>query len=302
MAKKKEAAAKSKTKPQLHWSGLNMLWMCGEQYRRVYIEGDREPPGVALLIGSTCHTTAGADLKSKVSTGQLLKTKEIADLARDQLNRNWDERPVALDEKERDLGPKKVRGQAVDLSVRLAELHHTELAPDIEPDKSPRTDADGKVLGCKGLDRPWVVNCENYPFDLAGEIDLVEIDTVGPEPEPVIRDLKTASQTPNQAKADQHDQFTCYGLAYKVIEGAEVGRFGYDALVKLKTPKAVTLWTTRDAADYKLFMARFENACQAIEKGIFVPVGRDHWKCSEKYCGFFHTCPYAKGRLTMAVL
>ena len=153
-----------------------------------------------------------------------------------------------------------------------------------------------------------MVNCENYPFDLAGTIDITEIENLHTDPnkpaelEAIIRDTKTAKQTPSQSKADDTDQLTCYGLAYSVIEGTPPARYAYDGLVKLKKPKAVTIWTTRDAADFAVFMARFENACVMIEKEAFIPIGRDHWKCSEKFCGFFHTCSYAKGRLSMAVL
>lgn len=281
---------------------------CGEQFRRRYIEGEKMPPGIALLIGGSCHSVNDANMTAKVKTGTLMNTSDLADLARDTFNKKWEEQPVVLNAEEKETGIKKTKGQATDMTITLTGLYHTELAPDICPDPTPRLNPEGEIIGYKGIERPFVVKCENYPFDLAGTIDITEIeqihtDTRKPaETEIIIRDTKTAAQTPSQDKADNHDQFTCYGLGYTVIEGHRPTRYAYDGLVKLKKPKAVTVWTTRDAADFAIFMARFENACQTIEKEVYTPIGRDHWKCSAKFCGFFHTCHYAKGRLSMAVL
>ena len=231
---------------------------------------------------------------------------DLADLARDTANRNWDLKEIQLDPDEKALGIKKAKGQVVDLTIALTGIYHTDLAPDINPDPTPRLSPEGETIGYKGIERPWVVHCENYPYDLAGTTDITEIENLHTDPSKqaelqiIIRDTKTAKAKPSQGKVDDHDQFTCYGLAHNVIDGHAPTAYAYDALVKTKVPKAVTMWTTRDAADFAVFMARFENACEMIEKEAFVPIGRDAWQCSSRFCGFHSTCRYAKGRLSMS--
>ena len=52
----------SDKKPQLHQSHLEMLSKCGEQFRRIYLGGEKAMPGVALLVGKATHKAAEISL------------------------------------------------------------------------------------------------------------------------------------------------------------------------------------------------------------------------------------------------
>src|SRR5438876_8700225 len=110
-----------------------MLAKCGEQYRLRYIEGEKRPPGIAMLVGKSVDAGVNADMRAKAKAGELLPEEAVLQAARDELDTQWN-LGVALDEDEAAMGPKAVKGQAVDKSVRLARLHHRKIAPKRKPD------------------------------------------------------------------------------------------------------------------------------------------------------------------------
>lgn len=266
------------TKPHISPSQMRMLWRCGEQYRRRYIEGERLPPGVAAVIGTGTHRSIEVNLDHKMNTGELLEADQVADAAAEGLNEAW-EQGVALSDDEQAKGKGKVWGAAVDQAVALAQLHHAELAPTIEP---------------IGLEEKFVVSMDGYPFDLLGYIDIKE--------QGVIRDTKTAARAPGQNEADTSEQLTAYAYGYKDAEGELPDHLALDYLVKTKTPKVVCYQTKRTEQDVAVLEARFEQACKVIESQVFTPTSRSNWWCSERWCGYFSTCPYAKGRVVVSVL
>jgi len=265
-------------KPYLSSSQMNMLWRCGEQYRRRYIEGERIPPGVAAVIGTGTHRSVEANLSHKMDTGELLTIEEVSAVARDGLDAAWDD-GVALSEVERAKGEKKTKGEAIDQAVALSVLHHAELAPTIEP---------------VGLEEKFVVGMNGYPFNLLGYIDIKEVAG--------IRDTKTAARAPGQDEADTSEQLTVYAKGFQATEGRLPEQLVLDYLVKTKTPKVVTYTTKRTEQDLSVLEARFGQACRIIEAEMFTPTSRSNWWCSEKWCGYFDTCPYAKGRVSITSL
>ncbi len=258
-------------KPQLHVTGLEMLSKCGEQFRRVYIEKERKPPAVAVVVGKSTHRSVERDLRHKLEYRELLSLEEIQDTARDALVREWNYSDISLEPEELELGLQVVRDQAIDKTVRLSSLHHTAMAPLIEP---------------VHVEHSWTVELPGYPMDLAGTIDILESGAV--------RDTKTAAKSPNERVAAESLQLTAYALAVKVIKKVDVGQVCLDYLIDTKTPQAKTYSSTRDADDYRVLLARIETATIAIQKGIFVPARESDWWCSAKYCGFYSTCRYVR--------
>lgn len=268
-------------KPQVHNSGLEMLARCGEQYRRVYIEGHKAPPAVQQVIGSATHKVSAKNLLHKIThKGKLLKTAAVMDFARDFFVREWATNPIILDDTEKQIGLKKVKGLALDQTVKLAELHSKHLAPRLNPVKD-------------GVEWAWVIEVPGHPYDLAGQVDVVE--------EHAIRDLKTANRRPNYATADTLEQLTVYGLANRVITGKLAKRYYLDYLVKeskTKPARLITLESRRTLQDFEVFKNRFQRASQVIQSGVFMPASRSDWWCSEKFCGFAAdgSCPFFNGR------
>lgn len=272
------------TKPQLHVSMLDTLSRCGEQFRRRYGSlfgwNDRPeiiPPGSDLITGIATHKAIERNLQNKITVGELLPIEAVMDAARDEAAGLWSQEVRLLPDETADTG--KARGQSVDMAVSLSSLHATDLAPEIQP---------------KAVERKWVINLRGYPFDLAGMMDIEEVDGA-------IRDTKTAGKTPGQSIADNSQQLTMYSLAKKVCDGEAPSALYMDNLIKLKTPKIVTLATTRNDQDREMLMRRIERATTIIEKGAFQPANPNDWACSQAWCGYWDSCPFASRKKTFSV-
>jgi hypothetical protein len=259
------------SKPQLHVSGLEMLSKCGIQFERVYINGERIPPGVALIVGTSTHKPIARNLENKIRAGVLLPIEEIKDIARDTLVNEW-QKGVKLDDEEVKEGIAKVKAAAIDKAVRLSTLHATKTAPEIKPTH---------------VERQWVVQLPGYPVDLAGALDIQEgLQSV--------RDTKTAAKTPPKTIADESIQLTAYALAVKVIDGQAVQKVQLDYLIDKTEPEAKPFTSTRDDEDFVTLLRRIERAVIAMEKGVFIPARETDWWCSPKYCGFHGSCPFVR--------
>ena len=64
-------------KPRLSISAIDCLSRCGEQYRRIYVERERQPPGIALVIGRGVDSSVDVNLQHKIETGELLTLEEV---------------------------------------------------------------------------------------------------------------------------------------------------------------------------------------------------------------------------------
>lgn len=266
----------------LSHSQLSMLFRCGEQYRRRYVEGERLAPGMALVVGRAVDKSVTENLAHKMAEGSLLPLDAVRGIARDDVQAIWDgEEGVALSDEEKSEGAAKVKGDAIDKSVRLAELHARKLAPSLSP---------------TAVQRKWEVSLEQagYPATLVGVIDIQE----GRES---IRDTKTASKSPSADAAHLSDQLTLYALAVKVVDGALPSRLALDFLVDTKEPKVVPLETSRTEADFGPVLRRVERALQVIDAGAFAPANPDDWWCSKRWCGYWETCPLVRRGATVAI-
>jgi hypothetical protein len=261
-------------KIQLHPSGLNMLYRCGVQYDYRYNQGIKIPPAVTMVVGTQTHKTVEMNLNSKIEKGELLPTEQIADAAATGMTEAWDTQEIAIDEDDKTKDLKQIKGESIDKTVRLSVLHAENLAPTLEP---------------KAVERKWVLELPNYPFDLAGTIDIEEINGV-------IRDTKTAGKSPSADAADVSEQLSIYGMAKQVIDGEPPPLMYLDVLVDNKTPIVKTLETTRDKDQNMRTLSRMERAMQIIEKGAFTPAPADAWFCSRRFCGYHAICHYASGK------
>lgn len=263
--------------PELHWSQIGMIQDCGEKYRRRYVKGEKIPPGFAALIGLGTHAAIATDLKRKIATGKLAAREEIETVARDMIAGFFKDGNFWFSRNDRVLKTKGVwRDEAVDMSVRLSVLHHEKVAPKIRPIKN-------------GVERAWTVEVPGQGFSLGGRLDIQE--------QRCVRDTKTAGSTPPRDVAERSDQLTMYALAVKVLDGTAPESVRIDALVKLKTPKAVSFESTRDEADFRVLLARVTAAIEAIRAGIFVPANRDYYRCAPRWCGYYETCPFVRGKV-----
>lgn len=251
-------------------SQMNMFWRCPLQYMHRYVEGRKVPPGVIAIVGKGGHKSVEKNLSHKIQHGILLPDDAVGDIAADAVNAEWDTEPPRLSPEDASEGENIVRGRAVDRAVSLAKLHHVEAAPNIVP---------------VAVEREWRLHTP-LDIDLVGIIDVCE--------PACIRDTKFKSKSPTQAEADGSLQFTSYHLARTVLDKLDC-ELRMDALVSTKTPKYISFLTTRSDLDHRDFLNRLWQMDNAIKKGVFMPCQRDHWCCSEKWCGYFNdVCPYGR--------
>lgn len=283
-------------KPALHQSQLAVLLRCGEQYRRIYLMKQRVPPDVAKLIGTATHKSIEKNLNYKIDhKGRLMPISHIKDIARDAFVKSWSSEPIKLSGDDQILGLSKVKGAGIDWSVKLSALHHKKLAPKIFPRKG-------------GVERAWTIPCPGYPFDLAGTMDIDE-EVPGRIKIRRVRDTKTKGKSPTQSDIDTSFQFTLYGMAVEILDRVKVDEFVMDALVKTKTPKAISLVSRRGIEHYRAFKALFERACSVIQKEAFTPCNPQSWYCGPKWCGFYRgdpergiaPCPFVSGVVSIGV-
>ncbi len=123
----------------------------------------------------------------------------------------------------------------------------------------------------------------------------------------VIRDTKTSAKSPTPSfldgndkagTADDSNQLTAYACASHVVDQKLPDRMVLDYLVRTNaakpTVKYVPTVTTRSMDDVQVFLNRFTNLIHAMKTGVFVPANESSWICSEKWCGFWKICCYAK--------
>lgn len=280
-------------KPQLHVSALNTLSFCGEQFRRRYVENEKKPPGIALVVGRAVDTAVTADMNEKKRSRQLLPDEAIGDIARDSVVEEIAKDGLRAESPEEQASTlDKIAGDGIDRSVRMALTHHIHHAPKLNP---------------KHVQRPFVITLKDFPFDLAGTWDLETEDRPRDDRErllaesnPIvdifsaIRDTKAKKASPPMSLADDDDQLTMYAFAKRILDGKLPGRVTLDCIVDTKTPKVVALESTRTLDDLPPFVERLKVAARAITSGVFVPAKQTDFMCSPRYCGFFDTCRYVK--------
>jgi len=259
-------------KPHLSATQLNLASMCGEAYRRRYIEGDKLPPGVAMIRGKSVHHAAAENFTQKIESHEDLPRADIVDQAVSKFDLEC-KGGYELTGDEKGRKPADVLDDARDDVREFADLHARDQAPDYQP--------------------AYVE--EQFRIELPGSHDFVGIIDLATE-DKTVADLKTTKKSQNQSAADQSVQLTGYAAGYKAITGDPPNLIQLDVAVVLKTKtKRDVFKTHRTPADFAELAARTNALIGAIQAGVFIPIEPNHWKCSEKWCGFHATCPYTQG-------
>lgn len=257
-------------KAQLHISHLLTFLDCGWLYYLVHIMGWRARPGIATVRGHAVHGSVERDLDSKLVLGQLLTTEEIQDTARDLTVLHWDKclqesDGFTLNKTEAEKGLPLVKAETIDLSIRLATLHHDKLAPIIQP---------------AHLERPWVLETE-FEMDFAGKIDQQETMERGG----IVRDVKTGKGMGLDVNIDP--QLTMYWKAVQVLDGYDAP-VAFDLLKTTKIPVvAPPMEATRTEKHWDVLCLYIESFFKARKLGDFQPCNPRYWKHKPEYCGFY---------------
>lgn len=253
-------------KPNMHQSQVWFALNCGMAYYHRYVRMIARPPSVRMVEGTAVHKAGELNLLHKIEEGQLLPESDVLDIARDALNESWQAEGVQLSEDEKTVGAAKVQGQAIDASVRMAQVEHRNLAPAINPSH---------------VERRFRIEHPDLPFNIQGTIDTQEVNGN-------IRDRKTSKKTPPASKAHTSSQLSLYALAVKALDGKAPETLYLDTIVDLNSgPRIVTYETTRDVQDFAMELDRMTRVYEAIGKGVFLPCNSDNWMCQQKYCSYW---------------
>ncbi len=287
-------------KKQLHVSTLSALSSCGWKYYLRYIKGIHRPRSPNLAVGSAAHKANAGNLTYKVaSKGKLLPHHEVQDLARDALNGEAAKGEGISDDGLKKIDAKK-RGQLVDETVRCADIHYHCVAPEVNPGTSVIV-SDGEEITVPDVERPYVLEMSNYPFNLAGTIDL--IDTV--DGKKMIRDSKTSRRKPDEFIAKKSIQGTAYTMALHYTDKVPYPiDFNLDYLLLYKNPSSddhVLRRGQRTQEHEKGFIRMFETACRMIEAGIFLAADPGSFMSPCSFCEYRHgDCIYYRDPKTVA--
>jgi len=260
------------------FSQINMYSRCGEQYRRRYIEGERVPPGIALHRGTGVHKGAEHNFSQKIESREDLPKAEIVDAAVAGFDDSLERGDLLLSREEKSKGKNVIVGDARDATARLAGVLADDLAPTLQP-----------IL----VEERAEISIG--PTNLLGYIDLVTEDEV-------IHDLKTSAKSPVETDVAKSGQMTAYTGLYAAVFKRWPQGAAMDYLVDTKTPKAVTIQTARTKEDVEAWLKVVEAVLNGIEAEIFLPAPEGSWACSERFCGYWATCPYVSGSARKRVI
>lgn len=259
-------------KNHLSASQLEQFAKCPEQWRRRYLDGDRRPPGIALLKGKAVHAAAEQNFSQKIASHTDLATDDIVELAVESMRGNA-RAGYELSPEEQAVGKRKVIRNALDSVAATALVHATEQAPDYQP---------------IAVERSFEIELPGNR-NVTGVIDLVDdLDRVV--------DLKTGRRRHSQQEADDSLQLTIYSGAFL----GEMGRFPslvqLDCLIESDSgTKRSVMMSSRGPEDLTALARRIDVVSATIDAGLFPPAPPGSWWCSAKWCGFHATCPFVNG-------
>lgn len=255
-------------------SGLRLLKVCPEAWRRRYICGDKERPGEALVLGSAVHSAIGHSHQQKITSGEDLPVSEVVEFFHDAAWPEAVESDGGEDAIRWDKKPDDVRRDG----ERVTQAYHHKVSPTVQP---------------IAVERKIEFVVPDVPVKFLGYIDWEE--------ETHQSDLKTGKQV--QRKPDAH--WKLQGTIYTAATGKPTH---FHSASRAQTPSIATPLTDpemivtprqaqketietvlRDfAAQVEWYFHRYGPEEYWPTMGIFMDY-RGGPACN--YCGYRPTCP-----------
>lgn len=262
---------KAKRKPYFSPTQLDMLTRCGEQYRRRYIEGEKIPPGAALLQGAAMHDVAATNFRQKIYSARDLKVDDMVEMADANFTSKLAGEGIWLSAEERSRGQDVVIEESRARARGFAQIHAQQQAPDYQPEMVE----------------------ERHQIELPGPYDLLGILDLADNKKRLV-DLKTASRKKYGDDAEKSVQLTVYAAIYRQKRGEMPSEIRLDVAVQTAAGNCSrqVLATTRARGDFEALINRINTAARIVQAGAFMPAEPGNWICSPKFCGYWDTCRY----------
>lgn len=245
-------------------SSMGTFLRCQRQWRFRYVEGLIQPPGVAMVQGTSLHAGAEYNFAYKMEAHEDAPLDDVLDVARDTFERESER----IEQWEGD-----EPGPAKDAAVNLTKVYHAELAPTVQP---------------VAVEREFLLTDDSWTWPVLGYQDV--LDEAG------VIDIKTSGKKKTQSELDTSLQGGIYLLERHMA--GEPERFSWHVAVKTKTPSTQILERTRVEPDrVKLTIGRVQSAMlQVMDTGLAMPAEPGSWACSERFCGYYKQCEYGGKR------
>lgn len=262
----------------LSHSQVNLYLLCGERYRRQYIE--RQPRGRSsnLMHGSLIHRAVEEMLRHKMRTGDVMPLDAVDAVISDELSRLND--PDTWDPKIPDIG-------VLEKSAReLSRLYHDERLPNVRP-KAVELRVSG-MINDRVPFRGYIDMVEANPMDPAS--DEAPGTDVPPEefgPGDCVRDLKCTGRNYGAHKVENSLQLTVYS------DLVGVDFVGYDLLIETEKTRKQSYKQhdgVRSPREKEHARDVIEDVAKGISAGYFPKTDPESWMCSEKWCPFYAEC------------
>lgn len=252
----------------LSLSSFNLAKKCPLKWKRRYLDNEYEPPSGKMLLGSAVGAAESANYQAKITSEVDLPLDDVLDCFSDE----WEERIEREDVDFEGDAP----GDLKDSGAKALSAYHTQIAPAIQP---------------VAVERPFLLRFPGVDWTFKGFLDLEEANGT-------VSDLKVKAKKLSIIDARVDPQPTSYMLARRT-EGQPATGFNFHTMVRTKTPYAEVVSTERTDRELDTFVTRIfavaaELAWRA-EHDVWEGAPPGAWWCSEKMCGYWHTCPMGGG-------
>lgn len=247
-------------------SMLGLYCNCQEAFRRRYIEGEKIPPAIAMAVGTGVHKAAEINHLQKMDTGLDMPIDELQDAAADGFRNAVEDSGVYFTGTRQELN--KELGKGSDLSVKMAGLYGSKVAPKIQP-----VAAEMKLTACH----------EDLPVPFLGIVDVVNQGNI-------VADLKTANKKWRAGKEKESLQPAIYKFLLKQNYGHDY-EFDFHVMAYDGNVQHIEM-RYKENIGYVVNLAKaLLNSC---ESGVFMPAVPGHWLCSDRWCGYYNSCRVRK--------
>jgi len=255
-----EKKALSDEKKRLSYTHISTYLKCPRQYKFKYIDKIKVPKSGTLFQSIVMHDTIAQNYSQKINTKKDLSVNKLKEIYTSDYDETLKRENIDFNGKD----PETIKAQA----LGLLEVYHKVIAPQVQP---------------LYVEKWFTVSLgDDFPYVFSGRWDVIDENGI-------IIDNKAAGKTPSQKDIDKDLQLTGYALAYRLMFSEIEKELRIDAMIKLKTPKAVQIVTKRDNDDCQWFLGLVENIAFAIDREAFYP-NPNGWHCGEDYCDYWDRC------------
>jgi hypothetical protein len=250
-----------------------MLATCPEQYRRVYLKGERQRPGAALVWGSADHYAHEQNFVQKIESHEDIPESDVELAFAEGFDRSIDSNGG---EDEVDWGEDQP-GDLKDRGVKLAVVYHRHVSPRVQPvavEKSVKLELPGLLV------------------PVVGRLDVQTAETV------------IEGKTATAKKQKPEPQWRLQGALYQLATGLPIE---WHVKTKTKVPAVYTPAEEpglRMVASQMLLDATVERTRRLVATMLTLhelygpdepwPSGAPDYGWACDYCGFRPTCAWWK--------